>query len=44
MDRKTYLNRFTIRQLRIHGRKSGVLILQKWNKPELVAAIVKAGK
>jgi hypothetical protein len=44
MDRIAYLNSFTIRQLRIYGRQQGVMILQKWGKPELVAAIAKAGK
>ena len=43
-SRSATLNGFTIRQLRIYGRKHGVLILQKWTKPQLVAALVKAGK
>ena len=44
MSRKEYLETFTIRQLRIYGRKQGVTILQKWTKPQLVAALLKAGK
>ena len=44
MSRIDYLNGFTVRQLRIYGRKNGVLILQKWSKSELVKAIAKAGK
>ena len=44
MSRIDYLNAFTIRQLRIYGRKQGLTILQKWGKAELVAAIAKAGK
>jgi hypothetical protein len=44
MTRTAYLNTFTIRQLRIYGRKQGVTILQKWGKAELVAAIAQAGK
>lgn len=43
-DRAALLNRYTIRQLRIHGRKNGATILQKWTKPELVAALVRQGK
>ena len=42
MTRAAYLQQFTIRQLRIYGRKHGVTIYQKWTKPQLIAAIVKA--
>jgi hypothetical protein len=44
MNRTEYLNTFTIRQLRIYGRRQGMTILQKWGKAELVAAIAMAGK
>jgi hypothetical protein len=44
MTRTEYLSTFTIRQLRIYGRKQGLTILQKWGKSELVANIAKAGK
>lgn len=43
-SRSSTLNAYTVRQLRIYGRKQGVLILQKWTKPQLVAALVRAGK
>ena len=43
-NRKAYLERFTIRQLRIYGRQQGVRVLQKWAKPELINAILLAGK
>lgn len=43
-SRSSILSKYTVRQLRIYGRKSGVLVLQKWTKPELVAALVRAGK
>ena len=43
MSRKEYLNQFTVSKLRIYGRRNGMIVLQKWNKPELVDAIVKAG-
>jgi hypothetical protein len=44
MSRIDYLSNFTVRQLRIYGRKNGVSILQKWGKSELVLAIAKARK
>ena len=44
MTRIQQLQAYTIRELRIYGRKQGVMILQRWNKQELIAAIVKAGK
>ena len=44
MTRTQQLQAYTIRELRIYGRKQGVMILQRWSKPELIAAIVKAGK
>lgn len=44
MKRIEYLNTFTIRQLRMYGRKQGLTILQKWNKKELANAIAAAGK
>ena len=43
MTRRLYLSKYTIRELRIYARKQGVAILQKWNKPRLIAAIVAAG-
>jgi hypothetical protein len=42
MTRTSYLQAFTVRQLRIHARRNGVYILQSWTKPQLIAAIVKA--
>lgn len=44
MSRSELLNAFTIRSLRIYGRKNGVAVRQCWTKTQLVAAIVAAGK
>ena len=44
MTRTQQLQAFTVRQLRIYGRKQGVAVRQAWSKPELIAAIVAAGK
>jgi hypothetical protein len=44
MSRNEYLEQYTIRQLRIYARKQNIVILQKWTKPELIAAIIKSGK
>jgi hypothetical protein len=44
MTRTQQLQAFTVRQLRIYSRKQGVAILQKWNKSELITAILAAGK
>jgi len=44
MTRTQQLQAFTVRQLRIYGRKQGVAFLQKWNKSELITAILAAGK
>lgn len=43
-SRATYLDQHTKRALRIYARRSGVTVLQKWRKPELIRAIVCAGK
>lgn len=42
--RAEYLKTRTKRSLRIYARQNGVTILQAWNKPELVRAILEAGK
>jgi hypothetical protein len=42
MATAAHLQSFTVRQLRIHARRNGVIILQSWTKPQLIAAIVKA--
>ncbi len=41
-NRKAYFEKMTIRELRIYGRKNGITIYQKWNKPELLSAVLSA--
>jgi hypothetical protein len=42
MTRAAYLQTFSVRQLRIYARNNDVFILQKWNKSQLIAAIINS--